>query len=101
MKIKKSSCWLRGDLKKPGLYHKELVAFAEVSGSLAGTIKISIGVLFAISLLLLVNHSFSEATEKTEEWVPFQTILTRFGLQEAMRRAPWQQYPLHILHSTL
>ena len=43
---------------------------------------------------------FLWGSRETEEWVPFQAILTRFGLQEAMRRAPWQQYALHILHST-
>ena len=41
----------RGDLKKSGLYHKELVALTEVSGTLAGRTY----VLVAISPLLLVN----------------------------------------------
>ena len=39
----------RGDLKKAGIYHKELVALTEVSGSLAGRTQISMGVLSAIT----------------------------------------------------
>ena len=35
----------RGDLKKAGIYQKELVALTEVAGSLAGRTQISMGVL--------------------------------------------------------
>lgn len=38
----------RGDLKKAGIYQKELVALTEVAGSLAGRTQISMGVLSAI-----------------------------------------------------
>eukprot|EP00435_Cladocopium_sp_Y103_P020614 s2955_g5.t1 len=46
----------RGDLKKSGIYHKELVGMTEVAGSLGGQTKFSTGVLVAISMLLLVNR---------------------------------------------
>ena len=45
----------RGDLKKAGIYQKELVALTEVSGSLAGRTQVSMGVLAATSFLLLVT----------------------------------------------
>ena len=32
------------------------------------------------------KYTFSEGSKTTEEWVPFATILNKFGLNEAMRR---------------
>lgn len=31
----------------------------------------------------------AKQTVNTEEWVPFATVLKRFGLQECLRRTSW------------
>ena len=50
----------KGDLKKNDHYMKEMVSLTRVEGQ-----------------------------RDTEEWVPFTSILQRYGLQEALRRATW------------
>ena len=61
-----------GNLKKNDHFMKEMVRLTEVSGK-----------------------------KEKEQWVPFATILHRFGLNEAMRRAPWfscQTFSIPVKH---
>ena len=81
-KKKLLGCFLQlgGDLKtKKDHYMKELVSYSKTFGFLAAKI------FFSPS-----TCQSGWGNTSSQEWVPFQTILKRYGLQECMRRATGQ-----------
>ena len=87
---------LGGDLKsKKEIWMSELITYTKSSGHSA-----SIQVFLCSSFSCWVEMSTAVPAGKTdsEEWVPFQTILKRYGLQEALRRVAWQHCLWHCVH---
>ena len=85
-KRKLLACFLQlgGDLKtKKDQYMKELVSYSKTTGDLAAKQDVTTPFLFNFTNLFAGNTS-------SQEWVPFQTILKRYGPQECMRRATGQ-----------
>ncbi len=85
-KKKLLACFLQlgGDLKtKKDQYMKELVSYSKTTGDLAAKQDVTTPFFFNFTNLFA-------GTTSSQEWVPFQTILKRYGLQECMRRATGQ-----------
>ena len=81
----------KGDLKKNNLFHKELLSISGVHGNLAESCPWS-------STCMICGATSFPGNKESEEWVPFATILQRFGLREAMRRASWHHFMCWVIY---
>ena len=72
----------KGDLKKGNLFQKELIQLSQTAGGLDASLQ--------WPCLFVCTCVPPKVARKPRSGVPFQSILTRFGLKEAMRRVPWK-----------